>query len=72
MRKVFTCTVGLEREQGRHSGLALIPRPEKKKKCFSREIVICSEFYTAGLVGFITLCSQVVNWVSCLYKNIFP
>lgn len=30
MRKVFTCTVGLEREQGRHSGLALIPRPEKK------------------------------------------
>lgn len=34
MRKVFTCTVGLEREQGRRSGLALIPRPEKKKKMF--------------------------------------
>lgn len=30
MRKVFMCTVGLEREQGRRSALVLIPRPEKK------------------------------------------
>lgn len=36
MGKVFACTVGLEREQGRHSGLALIPRPEKKRMFLKR------------------------------------